>query len=581
MNIFKEENTTNRNPERLYRFAIISISITMISVLFSVFFGLMNDDYLFIRVFDLEYYGNNLVNQLNRTFAFYTSIPENQTTIAQGYSQANWWTGTDTAHWFFRPLAAFSHYLDYQLIPRQLELMHIHNYLYLILSLFLLFKFLEEFNLPAAHKMIIVSFFIVDSATLWSGWIAQRNAYMALSGMLGALIFHIRFLRDGAISKYLTAIFLFCLALLSSEAGIVTTVFLFFMPLALHRPLFTKQHILHMIPYALICLFFLLVYKHYDFGVSNHPFYTDPLSEPIQAISSLGKKLPFFMLSAAGIIPAESAYLLDFLHPGFHLIILFFLNLIVILALALAWKTINLQHRPLFAYGILCGFFALLPLTGSMIADRSGSFLKLGISIAIGTLVFQMASSSSNRRIRMIINAIPPIFLFKSILIFVASVTAAFILSKPDPLLTPLKDLKISTHHVVYIKVHDIFFSSYTLEKIRYSSRKDVKTAHRLVANNGDVILERTDFQTIILSSQNDVLLSRRDLVMDKVTFHAGQRFDAGLMQLEIMEEINGLPKKIKIRFNIPTDTIQFLNYGENMRYQAITLPPIGSHLIL
>lgn len=567
---------------RLHRFALAGIVITILALLPTFFLGLVNDDYLFIRVMDLGYYGDDFFERIIRAFAFYPSPAENLTHISLGYSQANWWTNTATEHWFFRPLTALSHYLDYALFPGNLLWMHLHNFLILLLALALLFRFLEELGLSATHKIVVIALILIDSATLWSGWIAQRNAYMALSAMLAALILHIRFLKSGAIPAYIGGITLYILALLSSEAGIVTTVFLFFLPIALNRNLFTREHLVQMAPYALITLAYLILYKQFGFGVHHHPFYTDPFSEPWDSLISLGKKFPFFMLSAAGVIPAESAYAMDFLPTSVVWITTGLLFLAVLSGLGLLWRWITSPFRALFLYGILCGLFALLPLTGSMIADRSGTFLKIGIGIAMGTAIFQWITHSRNSRGKQLLpQALPLFFLLKSLLILTISIGIAFQLSRPDPLLEPLKKLEKTPQHIVYLTVHDVFLSAYLLEKIRFHYDAEVKTAHRIVADHGDITLERVDGETIRLTSLNAPLLHQMDLSMDRITFRTGEQFSSGFMQISIEKAVNGLPWQILVRFSVPVDQILFLSHDSKAGYASMSLPATGGMTIL
>ena len=556
----------------------LSFVLIILALTCTTFYGLVNDDYLFIRVYDLQVYGHYLPEQLLRTFAFFPSPTENIQAIAKGYSQANWFTDTSIEHRFFRPLAALTHYLDYMMGTYPVA-MHVHNFIYIALVIFLLWKWFAVIGLGYGQRWLMMAIFLADTATLWGGWIAQRNGWMTLAALLGGTYWYAQFILEEKQKTYVYSILMLIMGLLCSEAGVVISVFLFFTPLLLNKSLFNRRHLFYMLPVSIICLIYLSFYRHLHFGVSHHPLYTNPMTETSAAVSSLIIKVPAFILSCLGFLPAETAYFLERMLPSNDFFLIYFgLTLVVIYLALISYRFMNNSPwKGLYFYGVACTAGAMLPLMGSMIADRSGTFIKLGISITFSACLFELFNRKHLHWFSALIEkAMPYILVFKSGFVLVSAIAWLIFLLPADKALQPIKGLKEMPSHIVYLKVHDIFFTSYMLEKIQFHISPEIKTAQRLIANNGAVTLNRVNANTIILeASKGNYLLGKFDLPMEPANFASGAVYEAGFTRLTVLNAEKGLPITIQVDFKVPVESIQFLSFDGNS-YVPVTLPDQG-----
>lgn len=207
-----------------------------------------------------------------------------------------WWTLETVRTSFFRPIAAFSLWLDYQLWPNSSALMHAHSILWYgalcALTAFVYRRFMGR-TLAAG---IAALFFAMDIAHI--GCIvslAARNALMTLFfGLLTLLAYDRRRREEWRPGAFLGPCFL-VLSLLSAEAGIATAAYLAAYALFLDRGTI-RQRLLPLAPYAAIIVAWRLLYQILGYGAWGSGFYIDPGREPLRFAASVLEHGPVLLL---------------------------------------------------------------------------------------------------------------------------------------------------------------------------------------------------------------------------------------------------------------------------------------------
>ena len=121
-----------------------------------------------------------------------------------------WWTDPDVKLAFWRPLTALTHLVDWSLWPASPRAMHVHSLLWFALALLAVAVFYRRFfaafgeadgaggrALPWAAGLAIVLYALDDAHGPAVGWIANRNAMLAITFALPVMVVHDRWRRDG------------------------------------------------------------------------------------------------------------------------------------------------------------------------------------------------------------------------------------------------------------------------------------------------------------------------------------------------------------------------------------------------
>lgn len=218
-----------------------------------------------------------------------------------------WWTYEPARIIFFRPIAAFSLWLDYQIWPDVRFLMHLHSLiLYGVLCLLtaqLFRRFLGNtpqaglatilFSLSTAHIGCVVS-------------LAARNLILTTIFGLLVLVFHDRWQREQWKLGFLLSIICLLLSLLSAETGVATLTYLLAYVLFISQ-LPWRKRIISLLPYAVVTFAWLAAYHFSGFGAFGSGFYLSPLQDPIRFTIAVIERVPFILIGQ-WILPDPVVY---------------------------------------------------------------------------------------------------------------------------------------------------------------------------------------------------------------------------------------------------------------------------------
>lgn len=282
----------------------------MLLALPSLWGGWVIDDHFHRQVLMGSERLTGIVDSRLDLFRFFDGTPE-RTQRMLDLGVIPWWTVPTLRGAFWRPVAALTHWLDYALWPKSAPLMHLQSivwYGFLIFTVALLYRRLMG-STPVAGICTLL-FAIDDGHGMPVGFLANRNAVISAAFGVATLLFHDRWRRRGNRIDLALPLLAFSASLLSSEAGLSTTAYLFAYALFLERSPW-RSRVLSLLPYAFLVLGWRWAWTIQGYGVSDGmSFYIDPLNSPIEFLAAMSQRLPLLLLGQWALPPSDLSVLL-------------------------------------------------------------------------------------------------------------------------------------------------------------------------------------------------------------------------------------------------------------------------------
>lgn len=282
--------------------------VALICTLPALFSGLSGDDY-FLRAVALQ--NTDICCLPQSAFDLFAFVSGNKDPAIIQHGVATglypWWTHPHLTISFFRPLASFTHWLDFKLCGAAVWLMHLHSlawYALLVLTTTLLYqRFLNQSRTAGLAALL----YALDySHAIGAASLCNRNAVMAAVFGILALLNHERWRRDGIKLCSIGAPVCFFPSLLSAEAGLATAGYLVAYGLFLDKKKpFTGCGAL--LPYVVVAGLWRILYLAGGYGVAHSGVYTDPGTDLLQFIKDLGTRLPV-LLQGQFILPPSDLW---------------------------------------------------------------------------------------------------------------------------------------------------------------------------------------------------------------------------------------------------------------------------------
>lgn len=332
-----------------------------------------------------------------RLFTFLDGNPAHARSAMDG-GALPWWTLPESQQAFWRPLAAFTHWLDYALWPNHPWAMHAHSLLWfaaLIGAAGALYRRLPPLPGGAGARgaagvaALAGLLYAVDDAHGFAvGWLANRNALMAaLFGVL-CVRSHVRWRRGGRPRDGVAAALWFALGLLSSEAAIAAPAYIAAYAIWLDRGGW-RRRLGACLPSLLVGVGWAAVYGALGFGARGTA-YVDPLAEPLHFARAVALRGPLLLLGQWALPPAEVAV---FLHPAARLSLWWLACLVLA---GLAWLILPTLRRSATARFWATGMLlAVIPSCAAPPANRLLFFAGLG---AMGVLAEALSDERTAAR---------------------------------------------------------------------------------------------------------------------------------------------------------------------------------------
>ena len=178
--------------------------------------GFMFDDYAQQEMLKLISRGEREVNIFN-----FVTTPEEATYYTQ-MTAVPWWTNTSWRIRYFRPVASFSHLLDYTFLKSNPLPYHVHNvalYALLVVLLYVLYAAVFRHALAAFCGALI--FTLEPCHYMTVRWIASRNDIICAIFLVAGLIFYLRFFETRRLFQGFLCILSYILALCTKEISFI------------------------------------------------------------------------------------------------------------------------------------------------------------------------------------------------------------------------------------------------------------------------------------------------------------------------------------------------------------------------
>ena len=356
-----------------------------------LFSGFFQDDYGFRVQFSSQV--DEEVKELWRTnlwnlYGFSSEVTSAKFTIGQEKGFSPWWASNQIKTNFFRPLSSLTLAFDYSLWPDTPLPPHVHSLLWFCLFIVLAYQLYRSISGSAAVAGIGILLLVLDDVfTGPAGWISNRHAVVAMVfGVLCIWLYH----RGVSQQKWPTlvgAYFIYAVALLASEMGLVTFAYLFAYFLVMDRNPWADR-IKRILPFVAITVIWRLIYTGLGYGASGTLLYIDPLLNPVGFLTQLLTRFPIILFSAVGL-PVVDMLLAFSPHAA---AILAALCLVPLGLLVLAAYPLLKTHRAsaFWAIGLLG---AVVPLVSGIPQNRNLGLVSLGVMALAGQLFVDIATT--------------------------------------------------------------------------------------------------------------------------------------------------------------------------------------------
>jgi hypothetical protein len=353
--------------------------------------GLSFDDYQQRRLLQEHQGFVGLATASQSFFVFLDGDPVNaQARINRG--ELAWWTLPHARNAFWRPLSVFTHWLDYQIWPNQVPLMHVHSLLWYIALVMVVRRLYQQIGGSQLAVALASLLYAIDDARGFGvAWLANRNAICSTFFGVCMLIWAIGWQTSQRPRDLIWALCFWVCALLSGEASIAALGYLLAYQIWLNDQPWSRRLRL-LAPFMLVLIFWKAVYSWLGFSAWGTS-YVDPLREPIAYIYALVSRVPLLLGGQWLQLPSES---LLFLPPIWRWTIwLLVIALLVVLA-KLVWPLLRADSQARFwATGML---FALLPASSALPANRLLFWVGLGASALLARWLVWFAQEAGRQQ---------------------------------------------------------------------------------------------------------------------------------------------------------------------------------------
>ncbi len=525
-----------------------------------------------------------------------------------------WWTYEPARIIFFRPIAAFSLWIDYQLWPDSNLLMHLHSVLlYGVLCLVAagLFRRLMGVTPQAGLAAILFALSTAHIGCVVS--LAARNLILTTIFGLLAITFHDRWRRDGWRLGMILAPICLVLSLLSAETGVATCAYLLaYVIFCDDRPL--RGRIVSLLPYAVVAAAWLVLYQISGYGAMGSGFYLSPWHEPFLFGWAIVERAPF-LLMGQWILPDPVVYTV--LSLGARLL-LWILSVSVLTFIGILLKPLIKSDRAA-RFWTLGMLLSVIPVCAvSPASGRHLTFISLGAFGLMGQLIigrlFTLGWTPSRKAWRTAALVMSSIFLGLHLLIY--PVLGSFVRLAVDNYAIAVTDIgqdsRMESQDYIILNAPSPSLFLYLPSYREFTGQP--LPAHIRILSPGfsSVSLTAVDDHTVIIQPETGFLLSSvspESLALDGKAFfplfHSSYSFQYGdglfrgadyPMELGQQVELSGVsievisltedgrPLAAGVTFDLPlgAESLVWLMWDwENARYVPLLLPEIGETILI
>ena len=216
-----------------------------------------------------------------------------------------WWVGKEYKVSLLRPIAAFTHWIDYRLFPNALVLMHLHSLLWLGAMVFLVTRVFQcLMGCTYCAGLAAFMYALSQNSYFPAQWLANRNQLLALIFGLLTLLAHHQWRKQGTLHSAILSGLWLAGSLLCAEGGIATFAYIFAYAMAMDQAPW-RGRILSLIPAVTLIVAWRFLYSLAGYGASGGGFYFDPGSQPLAFLLAAIERGPFLLAGQGFALPPD------------------------------------------------------------------------------------------------------------------------------------------------------------------------------------------------------------------------------------------------------------------------------------
>ncbi|MGH7991941.1 MAG: hypothetical protein ACREDQ_00365 [Limisphaerales bacterium] len=310
--------------------------------------------------------------------------------LAKNYGTLPWWTPDGFKLSLCRPVAAFTHWLDYRLFPDSPALMHAQNIAWFAAVVLLVALVYRKLMGAGAVAGLAALLFLLDSYTCFPVmFVANRGFIMALFFGLLCLHEHHQWRSLKSRSALLLSALFLLLSVFAEEGGASTFAFIVAYALVLESGSL-RQKALTVLPSVLVLVLWRTSYLLSGYGLSHiGPFYIDPLSEPFRFAREL---LPRMMQVLGGQLTSVPPEFIFAVKPSLHPALVALYGMFVVAALVIFLPWVRRDKMAAFWFAVM--LLAAIPESSLVPVSKNFGFVAIG---AYGLIASFVAGAMTRR----------------------------------------------------------------------------------------------------------------------------------------------------------------------------------------
>ena len=478
-----------------------------------------------------------------------------------------WWTDPEVRLAFFRPLSSLTHAIDYALWPKAVWAMHLQNLLWFALVLVVVGWAFRQF-LPLETATLALLLFAIDHVHGPAvGWIANRNALIALACGLPAVVFHQR-------GRWYAPL-VFAIALFAGESAVAALAFIAAYELHLaHGP--WTQRLRALLPYVAVMVLWRGLYAGLGYGAIHSGAYFDPGRNPLGYLKALPERASTLLAAQFAIPTSDFEPLYVYIGARFALMMALGIWLVVgltVIAFVPLWRS-NATARFLATGTIL----STLPVCAAFPADR----LLLFISVGAMGLIALLLTTPQPRWCK------PAVFAFIGLHLIVSPLIlperARFVADVEKPLHRAAISVP-ATQSVVLVNPPSDMLAGYIQPELSGRMQPHPEHIRWLASGASQLEITREDARTLRIKPEGGFFptLGERMLRDPSRAMPPGTTVQLSGIKIEVLSALpDGRPAEARFRFDVPLEdaSISWMQW-KDIRYVPFTPPAIGQSITL
>jgi hypothetical protein len=505
-----------------------------------------------------------------------------------------WWADPRALLSFCRPLSSFTHWLDHRLFPAHPWLMHAHNLIWYGALVLVAGMVYRRIFANAWQAGLALFLYAVDhSHGPAVGWVANRNAIMALALALPALAFHDDWCKRRDRRAAVLGPVFFSLGLLAGEGALVVGAYLVAYAVCLDEGTWPAR-LRRLLPYIGVVIAWRVVYLALGYGSDRSGLYLDPGHDPLGFLAAVAQRLPILILAAFALPFSDLWDLYPLIAPAARWPV-WCLGVGVMCGIVVLFRPLWRRDRSAAFWSSGC-LLATLPMCSPFPNDRLLVGTSFGAMAMVALLLGAIADRAypgSSRALRWakpaaVGLAVLHVVLAPLMLPFRAHgvTTIDTLLRRADATIPATED--ISDQTLVLINPPLDPFADYFPIYRAAARRPRPKHLRWLATGVSALSIERVDAHTLrvrpaagYLSSSSQLMLRsrRHPLAQGEVVSLTGTTFEVTALTAD------GRPAEVEVRFSVPLEdpSLRFMQWGDspNHGYVPFVIPRQGQRVLV